>query len=225
MLFTPMKIYYCTYSNFHNDPNPVLFVMNSTSKYTEGLNIRYLSPARKSAFYNMIRRLADVRTSVDLLDGKEEEVNVKFHYTGQMMYEIIKKYYPDFAHVAYRKYFSYYLVGKIVNDSLNASSPLTELYIRTQALLNQSSSNILQNRARKDRVVNEVNNQLISTRVEDMKKYDGLEYTVQEDPGPSQTRLPNQPGPEDVSPEELSKIPDKNKKNNRLHGEDITPGN
>jgi len=197
MLFTPMKIYYCTYSNFHNDPNPTLFVMHSTGDYTEGLNIRYLSGARRAAFFNMIRRLASVGSEQELPEGGKAMVPGTFHYDGQMMYAIIKKYYPDFAYVAYRKYFSRFLTGKIINDTLNSASPLTELYLRTQALMNQATSNFLEMHAKNDESVKEINRALYGSRVEDMRNYENLQYTVQKAPGPSVTSIPGQQSPED----------------------------
>lgn len=183
MILAPMKIYYTTYSNAHHDPNPLLFVMHSDSKYTEGLNIRYLSMARQSAFYNMIRILAEVR---------EEESGEQFFYTGPMMYAIIKKYYPDFAKIAYRKYFTNFLFGKIVNDALNAVSPLMDLHLRTQALINESTSNLLERRAKNDMAVRVTNDYLYQTRVEEMRGYENLRYTVSKTPGFSKTPIENE---------------------------------
>ncbi len=180
MIFTPMKIYYTTYSNFHNDPNPVLFIMHSDSQYTEGLNIRYLSMARKSAFYHMIRILKEV--------GSEE--GKTFYYTGSMMYAIIKKYYPDFAEIAYRKYFSNFLSGKLVNDALAVSSPLTELYLRINSSMAESTSNIYERRAANDMAVRVTNQQLYDSRIEEMQEYENLRYTTSETPGLSKSVEP-----------------------------------
>lgn len=165
----------CSYSNFHNDPNPLLFCLYSDGKYTVGLNLHYLLPTQRFAFFGMIRKLAAV--------GQKQ--NMVFHYNGEMLYEIIKKYYPRFAKIAYRKYFSMYLMGTLVNDCLNAASPLMNLYLKAQNLQSQASENLLEKKAKNEPYANEVNKYLKDTRSKGMNDYEDVKFNMKKLPGPS----------------------------------------
>ena len=164
MILRPMSVYYCAYTNFHHDPNPCLFVLHSTMQYTEGLNIRYLPPYRRFAFFGMLRQLMMVGGGT-------------MSYNGKILYEIIKRNYPDFSKVSYRKYFSYYLTGVAINEGLNPVSPLMELYIKTQNLVAQSTSNYMHMKAKNDSVVNEVNRILYDKRTKEMQNLENMGNT------------------------------------------------
>lgn len=189
MILKPLAIYYCTYSNFHHDPCPNLFVLHSDGKYTEGINLHYLLPTRRWAFFNMIRKLAAVGADKGMV----------FHYNGEMMYNIIKKYYPDFAEVAYRKYFSMYLMGTLINDALNAASPLMTLYLKTQNMMSKSSQNYLEMKAKNEPYAKEVNKFLTNTRVDSMKNYEDMKFSVQKLPGPA-AKPPDTEEPDKTKP-------------------------
>ena len=131
--------------------------MHSTSQYTEGLNIRYLPPGRRFAFLGMIRMLLNTSGG-------------KLKYNGKIIYEIIKRHYPDFAKIAYRKYFTTYLTGTVVNEGLNPVTPLMELYIKVRNFFTaKSTSNYLDTKAKQDTVISrEVNRALYDRRSKNM---------------------------------------------------------
>lgn len=159
----PMKVYYCQYSNWHHDPTPVLFNMHSDSRYTEGLNIRYLNLFQRAQFFYMILKLSRVAGG-------------KFVYDGRMMYAIIKKYYPAFAKVAYRKYHTSMLTGVLVNNALSPVTPLMELYIKTENMIHQGTSNFMYNKAKNDNVVKSMNVALFWLRNKGMSEQEKKTY-------------------------------------------------
>lgn len=185
MLLTPMKIHYCHYSNFHHDPNPVLFVLHSDSKYCEGLNLRYLPSSQRGAFYAMVRRLRSAASG-------------RMVYNGVMMYSIFKRYYPQFSKIAYRKYFSVYITGTMINDALNPVSPLMELYMKTQNLIANATSNFLEMRSRGDLIAKEVNTALYETRADAYKQQQSKIYDPNRPATPPGTVTPNQVPPSTI---------------------------
>lgn len=162
MILQPMSIYYCSYGNWHNDPNPVLWVFHSTSAYTEGLNIRYLPSSRRMALFRMIRQLLGVGGG-------------RMAYNGRMIYEIIKRNYPDFAKISYRKYFSTYLTGTVVNKGLSPFTPLMALYLKVNSMVGRTTSNYLQTRARADMVVKELNKVLFDRAAKNMLDFANIQ--------------------------------------------------
>lgn len=209
MILKSMAIHYCSYSNQHHDPNPILFCMYSDSKYTEGLNIRYLSIAQRGAFFGMIRKLQGVGALKNRVGGVGPKVYNTFAYDGVMLYAIIKKYYYHFAQVAYRKYFSKYLKGVLVNDSLNAYSPLIDVYMKMQTMMGpRATNNYLMTRAKNDEVIRNVNTALWRTRVREMDTNENVyKPNMSRKPGPQEPQQEQREEQRTIGPQRTQQGP------------------
>lgn len=100
--FAPGRIYRCIYTNYHHDPKPLLFVLSSDAFYTHGINIHYLGSLQTT----MLRIIMMMRASNKPL-------------TGLLVYQFLKLRAPGIPKLAYRKYFTKYLRGKLVSDGIS----------------------------------------------------------------------------------------------------------
>jgi hypothetical protein len=96
------RIYTTRYSNWHHDPKPLIFILGSDAFYTRALNINYLR-----GYGSILMRMI---------------LNMKFSgksLTGYIMYRYLKMQSRGMLKVAYRKYFTKYLIGKLVSDGVS----------------------------------------------------------------------------------------------------------
>lgn len=100
--FAPGRIYRCVYTNYNQDPRPLLFVFYSNAFYTHGINIHYLGAMQRTLMHMII----SMRDSGKVL-------------TGAIMYEFLKQRAPAIPHLGYRMYFTKYLRGKLVSDGVS----------------------------------------------------------------------------------------------------------
>lgn len=107
-LLTFGAIYYGSYSNFKNDPNPLIFCMYSGPQYTHGINIHYLSIGDKIWLGNLIYM---VKRGGQVIDG----------YT---LYKLLKMRRMSIVDAAYRVYFTNLLNMRMVSAGI---TPLDRL--------------------------------------------------------------------------------------------------
>jgi hypothetical protein len=100
--FAPGRVYKCIYSNWKHDPRPLVFILGSDAFYTHGINIHYLGGLQNT----LLRVILNMRLSNKAL-------------TGYVMYRFLKMRAPRIPKVAYRKYFTKYLLGKLVSDGVS----------------------------------------------------------------------------------------------------------
>jgi len=100
--FAVGRIYKCTYTNYHHDPRPLLFILSSDYFHTNAINIHYLGGMQKI----MIQLILSMRKSNQAL-------------TGLIMYRFMKLRAPAVPKLAYRKYFTRYLAGVVVSEGVS----------------------------------------------------------------------------------------------------------
>lgn len=100
--FAPGRVYKCVYTNYKNDPRPLLFILYSDAFYTHGINVNYLGGMQRT----MMQMILYMRKSNKPL-------------TGSIMYEFLKMRAPGIPELAYRMYFTRYLRGKLVSDGVS----------------------------------------------------------------------------------------------------------
>lgn len=99
--FAVGRIYQCTYRNWKQDPKPLVLIIGSDSFYTVGINLHYVS-----AFYSNIENwIVMMRNSKKVL-------------TGKIIYDVMKMRLPMVPKIAYRKYFTSMLRGRLVSSGL-----------------------------------------------------------------------------------------------------------
>lgn len=99
--FAVGRIYQCQYRNWKNDPRPLILIIGSDSFYTVGINLHYVS-----AFYSNIENwIIMMRNSQKIL-------------TGKIIYDVMKMRIPMVPKIAFRKYFTSMLRGKLVSSGL-----------------------------------------------------------------------------------------------------------
>jgi len=99
--FAVGRIYQCTYRNWKHDPKPLLLIIGSDGFYTVAINLHYVA-----AFYSNIESwIIMMRNSQKVL-------------TGKIIYDVMKMRIPMVPKLAYRKYFTSMLHGKLVSAGL-----------------------------------------------------------------------------------------------------------
>jgi len=99
--FAVGRIYQCTYRNWKQDPKPLILIIGSDSFYTVGINLHYVT-AFNSNIENWIIMM---RNSQKIL-------------TGKTIYDVLKIRLPAVPKIAFRKYFTSMLRGKLVSSGL-----------------------------------------------------------------------------------------------------------
>jgi hypothetical protein len=100
--FGPGRIYKTAYINYKHDPRPLLFIFSSNAFYTHAINIHYLGGMQST----MLRMIMKMRQS-------------NMPLTGMIMYKFLKMRAAGIPKIAYRLYFTKYLVGKLVSDGVS----------------------------------------------------------------------------------------------------------
>lgn len=96
------RVYQTAYRNWKHDPRPLVFVLGSDAFYTVGINIHYLG-AYKNTLINLIMTLRQSRTVL----------------TGYIVYQIMKTRAPMIPQIAFRKYFTAMLRGRLVSEGIS----------------------------------------------------------------------------------------------------------
>lgn len=112
------RIYKTRYRNWHNDPRPLVLILGSDAFYTVGINLNYI-PNFQSQMINFIMLM---RESKKVL-------------TGYIIYQMIKRRLPVVPRVAFRKYFTSMLRGRLVSEGISTMpepnvSPIADPFIR-----------------------------------------------------------------------------------------------
>lgn len=105
--FKPGFIYSCTYSNYHNDPNPMLFVLAANEFDVWGLNIYYL---KKNQIHKLQSLIQAIRNSV------QGEKN--FHNPKEFYHRFLKHQYKDLIDISFRRYKNRWLMGSAQNGGI-----------------------------------------------------------------------------------------------------------
>lgn len=106
--FAVGRIYQCTYRNWKHDPKPLILIIGSDTFYTVGINLHYVA-----AFYsNLENWIIMMRNSQKIL-------------TGKIIYDVLKMRLPMVPKMAYRKYFTSMLRGKLVSSGLYTGPEMT----------------------------------------------------------------------------------------------------
>lgn len=96
------RVYTTAYRNWKTDPRPLLFILGSDAYYTVGININYIG-----AFHGQLINLILILR------------NSGVSYTGKSLYEFLKSRSPMIPRLAYRKYFTSLLRGKLVSEGVS----------------------------------------------------------------------------------------------------------
>ena len=96
------RVYTTSYRNWKHDPRPLLFILGSDAYHTVGINVHYIG----SLSNQLIGLIMSMRGS-----------GVPF--TGKSMYELLKSRLPTIPRLAYRKYFTSLLRGKLVSQGVS----------------------------------------------------------------------------------------------------------
>lgn len=131
--FAPGRIYKCMYSNWKHDPRPLVFVLGSDAFYTHGINVHYLGGLQQV----LLRIILNMRLSNKAL-------------TGYIMYRFLKMRSPGIPRIAYRKYFTKYLLGKLVSDGVSQIPMPGKAFLITEPFVRQLNNMI------RPRVINKV---------------------------------------------------------------------
>lgn len=113
------RIYQTRYRNWHHDPKPLVLILGSNAYYTVGINIHYLGGLKSS----LTRFVLLMRESKKVL-------------TGKIIYDTMKMRAPRIPQIAFRKYFTSMLRGRLVSEGIstlpepNIKQALGEPYIR-----------------------------------------------------------------------------------------------
>lgn len=181
---------YSQYNNFHHDPSPLIFILYSDTMKTHALNIHYLIPAHRFAFFNMLRNLINA----------QNKTGIHMYYDGKMIYEMLKRSMPIINKFSYRTYFSAYLNGISISEGLNAVNPLLDLYTKVMNLQANATNNFMLNKAKADPMVREINKIFWDKRTKEMQQATVSTYR------PPATPQPNQVRPTQVTPQQLRQI-------------------
>ncbi len=100
--FAMGRVYQCIYKNYKTDPRPVIFILSSNAFYTHGIALHHLGGMTGMLF----KIIMDLRRSNRPM-------------TGMIIYKYIKMKAPAIPKLAYRVYFTKYLVGKLVSDGVS----------------------------------------------------------------------------------------------------------
>jgi len=103
-MMTPGAVYYCAYLNWHNDPNPLAFILYSDMNYTHAINIHYISLEEYKELVNMFNKMK-----------KPTIGNMFFKNPRKFYYEFLKKHFKQFVDISYRTYFTNQLTGIIAH--------------------------------------------------------------------------------------------------------------
>lgn len=131
--FAPGRVYKCMYSNWKHDPRPLVFVLGSDAFYTHGINVHYLGGLQQT----LLRIILNMRLSNRAL-------------TGYIMYRFLKMRAPGIPRIAYRKYFTKYLLGKLVSDGVSQIPMPGKAFLITEPFVRQLNNMI------RPRVINKV---------------------------------------------------------------------
>lgn len=102
--FAVGRVYATVYRNWHHDPKPLLFIIGSDNFYTVGINVHYLGSMQNSLI-NFIWTL-----------NKTNAVQ-----TSYTIYKLLKSRLPMAPRVAYRKYFTSMLRGRLVSQGISST--------------------------------------------------------------------------------------------------------
>ena len=96
------RVYQCYYRNWKHDPRPLVFVIGSDAFYTVAVNVHYLGAFQHAltSFIMMLR-----------------ESNMVL--TGYILYQMLKRRIPMVPKIAFRKYFTSMLRGKLVSEGVS----------------------------------------------------------------------------------------------------------
>jgi hypothetical protein len=100
--FAMGRVYKCAYTNWKHDPRPLVFILSSDAFYTHAINVHYLGGLQQT----LLRIILNMRQSNQPL-------------TGYIMYRFLKMRAPGIPRAGYRKYFTKYLLGKLVSDGVS----------------------------------------------------------------------------------------------------------
>lgn len=95
-------IYYGNYSNYKNDPTPLIWVQYSDARYTHGINIHYLSSSDKAWLASTIYLIKKGNQVID----------------GLTFYKLLKLRRYSIVEKAYRLYFTNLLNMKLVSAGI-----------------------------------------------------------------------------------------------------------
>ena len=123
--FAPGRVYKCIYSNWKHDPRPLLFILGSDAFYTHGINVHYLGGLSQT----LLRIIMQMRLSNRAL-------------TGYIMYRFLKMRAPGIPRMAYRKYFTKYLLGKLVSDGVSQIPTPGKAFLITDPFVRQLNNMI-----------------------------------------------------------------------------------
>lgn len=101
MILEPGRIYSCTYSRWHNDRFPLLFVIYSDYQKTHGLNLHYV---KKEDYKQMVDMFLDIQNRKRLSNKLTNNAFDFYH-------DWLKTKHPDIIKVAYRTYHSGLMLG------------------------------------------------------------------------------------------------------------------
>jgi hypothetical protein len=96
------RVYQTAYRNYHHDPRPLLFIIGSDAFHTVGINVHYLGG------------FAEALTTF-IITLRQSQVVL----TGLVMYQLLKTRIPMIPKVAFRKYFTAMLRGKLVSEGIS----------------------------------------------------------------------------------------------------------
>lgn len=96
------RVYMTGYRNWKHDPRPLLFILGSDAYYTVGINIHYIGGLNRQ----LISLIMAMRNS-------------GVPWTGKAMYDFMKSRMPAIPRLAYRKYFTSLLRGKLVSQGVS----------------------------------------------------------------------------------------------------------
>lgn len=99
--FAVGRIYQCRYRNFKQDPAPLVLILGSNNFYTVGINLHYVA-AFNHGLENWIM----------MMRGSKKVL------TGKIIYNVMKMRLPMVPKIAYRKYFTSMLRGRLVSQGL-----------------------------------------------------------------------------------------------------------
>lgn len=99
--FAVGRIYQCRYRNWKHDPKPLVLIIGSDSFYTVGINLHYVTAFNA----NIENFIINMRNSKKIL-------------TGKIIYDVMKMRIPSVPKIAYRKYFTPMLRGRLVSSGL-----------------------------------------------------------------------------------------------------------
>lgn len=100
--FAMGRVYQTVYRNYKHDPKPLLLILGSNAFHTIGINIHYLG-SWQSSLINFILMLRQSKTLL----------------TGLIIYQLLKRRFPMIPKIAFRKYFTAMLRGRLVSEGIS----------------------------------------------------------------------------------------------------------